>query len=66
MTMSVQSDKDGLPLEPPSLVPVAGPEAHEAQELTPEQPITPSPPPNGGVVAWLQVAGAFFLFFNSW
>lgn len=65
MTMSVQSDKDGLPLEPPSLVPVAGPKA-EAQERAPEQPITPSPPPNGGVVAWLQVAGAFFLFFNSW
>ncbi|KAJ5172685.1 hypothetical protein N7492_005278 [Penicillium capsulatum] len=27
---------------------------------------TASPPPNGGLVAWLQVAGAFFLFFNSW
>jgi hypothetical protein len=23
-------------------------------------------PPNGGLVAWLQVLGAFFLFFNSW
>lgn len=22
--------------------------------------------PNGGVTAWLQVLGAFFLFFNSW
>ncbi|KAJ5569671.1 uncharacterized protein N7459_009101 [Penicillium hispanicum] len=31
-----------------------------------EQSATPPPPPNGGVVAWLQVAGAFFLFFNSW
>lgn len=29
-------------------------------------PATSPPPPNGGVVAWLQVAGAFFLFFNSW
>lgn len=66
MTMSVQSDKEGLPLEPPSLAPVAGPEAYEAQEHALEQLITPSPPPNGGVVAWLQVAGAFFLFFNSW
>jgi hypothetical protein len=28
--------------------------------------LTPPPPPNGGLVAWLQVAGAFFLFFNSW
>lgn len=23
-------------------------------------------PPNGGLTAWLQVAGAFLLFFNSW
>ena len=23
-------------------------------------------PPDGGLVAWLQVAGSFFLFFNSW
>jgi len=22
--------------------------------------------PNGGLMAWLQVLGAFFLFFNSW
>jgi hypothetical protein len=22
--------------------------------------------PDGGVVAWLQVLGSFFLFFNSW
>lgn len=22
--------------------------------------------PNGGLTAWLQVLGAFFLFFNSW
>lgn len=27
---------------------------------------SPPPPPNGGLQAWLQVAGAFFLFFNSW
>jgi hypothetical protein len=24
------------------------------------------PPPNGGLQAWLQVLGSFFLFFNSW
>jgi len=24
------------------------------------------PPPNGGTVAWMQVVGSFFLFFNSW
>lgn len=26
----------------------------------------PEPPPNGGLTAWLQVAGSFFLFFNCW
>ncbi|KAL4790598.1 major facilitator superfamily domain-containing protein [Aspergillus venezuelensis] len=25
-----------------------------------------SPPPNGGLVAWLHVAGGFMLFFNTW
>jgi len=24
------------------------------------------PPPNGGLVAWMQVVGSFFLFFNCW
>ncbi|PWY74481.1 MFS general substrate transporter [Aspergillus sclerotioniger CBS 115572] len=27
---------------------------------------TAPPPPDGGSTAWLQVLGAFFLFFNSW
>ncbi|KIV78901.1 hypothetical protein PV11_06503 [Exophiala sideris] len=26
----------------------------------------PGPPPNGGLTAWLQVLGSFFLFFNAW
>ncbi|MCJ1453667.1 hypothetical protein MMC28_004015 [Mycoblastus sanguinarius] len=34
-------------------VPVAQPTGYDA-------------PPNGGLVAWIQVAGSFFLFFNSW
>jgi len=31
-------------------------------------PVAPPPSdiPNGGFVAWLQCANAFFLFFNSW
>jgi hypothetical protein len=29
-------------------------------------PLTPPSPPNGGTTAWLQVAGAFLLFFSSW
>ncbi|KAF2148920.1 major facilitator superfamily transporter monocarboxylate [Myriangium duriaei CBS 260.36] len=39
-----------------------------------EQPAAPAPPtandassiPDGGLVAWLQVAGGFSLFFNTW
>lgn len=34
----------------------------EAQ--TTEKPV--GPPPDGGFAAWLQVLGAFLLFFNSW
>lgn len=26
----------------------------------------PPPAPNGGITAWLQVLGAFMIFFNSW
>ncbi|KAJ5287859.1 hypothetical protein N7478_003545 [Penicillium angulare] len=26
----------------------------------------PPPPPNGGLIAWLQVLGGFMLFFNTW
>lgn len=32
----------------------------------PSQPLTPSPPPNGGLLAWLQVFGSFFLWFSTW
>lgn len=39
-------------------------EAQDA-EATPSTS-SPPPPPDGGLFAWLQVAGAFFLFFNSW
>ncbi|KAL2841045.1 MFS general substrate transporter [Aspergillus pseudoustus] len=38
-------------------------------ESSVERPVPvekPAPPPDGGLRAWLQVAGAFFLFFNSW
>lgn len=43
-------------IEPPAI----GPEANG------EKGAEPSPPPNGGFKAWLQVAGSFFLFFNAW
>ncbi|KAK9427504.1 major facilitator superfamily domain-containing protein [Lipomyces doorenjongii] len=30
------------------------------------KPAGPPPPPNGGLTAWLQVAGGFMIFFNTW
>ncbi|KAL4780273.1 MFS general substrate transporter [Aspergillus varians] len=38
----------------------------DSEKQTAQQLATSPPPPNGGLAAWLQVAGAFFLFFNSW
>jgi len=35
-------------------------------ETAPAQPSPASEIPNGGLVAWLQVVGAFFLFTCSW
>lgn len=64
--MPPQPDKDGLFTNPPSPGPVAGADACEAKNSTLEQPMTIFTPPNGGLLAWLQVAGAFVLFFNSW
>jgi MFS family permease len=38
-----------------------------APQQAPEtKPAGPSPPPNGGIQAWTQVAGGFMLFFNTW
>lgn len=33
---------------------------------TKSPPTTPSPPPNGGLLAWLHVLAAFMLWFNTW
>ena len=38
----------------------------EAEAKPPAPTGGPSPPPNGGLVAWLQVAAGFMLFFNTW
>jgi MFS family permease len=42
-----------------------------AQPLASDVPATappagPSPPPNGGLTAWLHVLGSFMLYFNTW
>lgn len=36
------------------------------EEVMEAKPLAEEPPPNGGLNAWLQVLGSFFLFFNSW
>ncbi|KAI0193461.1 monocarboxylate permease-like protein, mch4 [Astrocystis sublimbata] len=48
-------------------------DSHSGPDADPEKsaPPTPAPagassPPNGGLVAWLQVAAGFVLFFNTW
>lgn len=48
----------------PTPQPIATTEKHPDQEaqLT---PVVPSPPPNGGRVAWIQVLCGFLLFFNT-
>lgn len=38
----------------------------ESNAVEPPKPTGPPPPPNGGLTAWLQVAGAFMIFFNTW
>jgi hypothetical protein len=47
------------PLDLPAMLPPLG----DAQTDKPHQE---GAPPNGGLDAWLQVLGSFFLFFNSW
>lgn len=37
-----------------------------AEELPQVLPNFQADIPNGGLLAWLQVVGSFFLFFNSW
>ncbi|KAJ5634391.1 hypothetical protein N7528_002233 [Penicillium herquei] len=38
----------------------------KVEENAPIPPAAPGPPPDGGTVAWLQVAAGFMLFFNTW
>ena len=38
----------------------------EEKATPPAQKDAPEPPPNGGTKAWLQVLGAWMLFFNTW
>ena len=42
------------------------PTKQRGEQSRDEQSLTSEAPPNGGHRAWLQIAGAFFLYFNSW
>jgi hypothetical protein len=57
--------------ELPSDAEIKDVDASSGPSSSPEPTPAPAPPaqspiPNGGLTAWLQVLGAFFLFFNSW
>ncbi|GLA42794.1 hypothetical protein AnigIFM63309_011527 [Aspergillus niger] len=66
--MAVPSDSDASSISPLSVDPIAVPNSAETEKQSVDEDSTPlpPPPPNGGIFAWVQVAGAFFLFFNSW
>ena len=56
---SSSNEASSDPLALPSLViPLDG--------IAAEKSSFEEPPPDGGLEAWLQVLGSFFLFFNSW
>ena len=44
------------------------PTSRESDDLLRKPPSPPAvpPPPDGGSLAWLQCAGAFFIYFNTW
>jgi hypothetical protein len=67
------SSVSGHDVEKPSEQPFEQAADAEAglDEKAPGEPPKPAgppggPPPNGGLKAWLQVLGGFFLFFNTW
>lgn len=64
--MSVAQFNSSSAPSAPSQAPLPESDGSEIENQTPKETATPPPPPNRGLTAWLQVAGAFFLFFNSW
>ncbi|RDH27439.1 MFS general substrate transporter [Aspergillus welwitschiae] len=66
--MAVPLDSDASSISPLSVDPIAVPNTAETEKQSVDEDSTPlpPPPPNGGIFAWVQVAGSFFLFFNSW
>ena len=38
----------------------------DGEKAEPVKTDGPGPPPDGGLIAWLQCLGGFMLFFNTW
>ncbi|RYP78385.1 hypothetical protein DL771_000570 [Monosporascus sp. 5C6A] len=51
---------------PSELQPQPAPQQETTQTPTPANLTAHSPPPDGGLLAWLHVLGGCMLFFNSW
>ncbi|THC89638.1 hypothetical protein EYZ11_010914 [Aspergillus tanneri] len=66
MSLPLHEDLFNRPTTPPAVL-MTDTQASDTKKQTPSRPAdSPPPPPDGGLTAWLQVVGAFFLFFNSW
>lgn len=69
---SINVDRDPSPFgkTPPTPPPPPAQDQDEKDigKLDASQPMAPPPPspPNGGLVAWTQVLGAFLIMFNNW
>lgn len=63
------SENDTLPIKIPDTgANSTQPSDTEGEKEVSSAPPVPSvpPPPNGGLKAWLQVAGSFLLVLNTW
>ncbi|KAK1594574.1 major facilitator superfamily domain-containing protein [Colletotrichum navitas] len=67
MSVTAAADEDGGERTPPrSESSPTESKASDTAAVAVQDAEAASQPPDGGHVAWLQVAGSFFLFFNSW
>ncbi|OJJ07373.1 hypothetical protein ASPVEDRAFT_46715 [Aspergillus versicolor CBS 583.65] len=64
--MSDQSSTNNQALAEKHHSPALSTTEEPSTERPSKEPAGPSPPPNGGIIAWLHVAGGFMLFFNTW
>jgi hypothetical protein len=66
--VSLRNDKDEEKFERDEPVEAAADAEAEIDAPKPSAPPGPpgGPPPNGGLQAWIQVAGSWVLFFNTW